>query len=89
MVWTITYSRVDVIVFLSFGYQKWFEYEAQVLIPFISSGPLIPGCTQPTELRASWYLGVKNRQAHGVADDRLFLWQKLARTDATSVLHVA
>jgi uncharacterized membrane protein YkgB len=30
-----------VIVFLLFGYQKWFEYEAQVLIPFISNGPLI------------------------------------------------
>src|SRR6476646_7195752 len=30
-----------VIVFLFFGYQKWFEYEAQVLIPYISNGPLI------------------------------------------------
>jgi len=30
-----------VIVFLLFGYQKWFEYEAQVLISFISNGPLI------------------------------------------------
>ncbi len=30
-----------VIVFLLFGYQKWFEYEAQALIPFISNGPLI------------------------------------------------
>jgi uncharacterized membrane protein YkgB len=30
-----------VIVFLFFGYQKWFAYEAQVLIPFISNGPLI------------------------------------------------
>jgi uncharacterized membrane protein YkgB len=29
-----------VIVFLFFGYQKWFEYEAQVLIPYISNGPL-------------------------------------------------
>ena len=29
-----------VIIFLAFGYQKWFEYEAQVLIPFISNGPL-------------------------------------------------
>ena len=28
-----------VIVFLFFGYQKWFEYEAQVLIPYISNGP--------------------------------------------------
>jgi uncharacterized membrane protein YkgB len=25
-----------VIIFLFFGYQKWFEYEAQVLIPYIS-----------------------------------------------------
>ena len=28
-----------VIIFLFFGYQKWFEYEAQVLIPYISNGP--------------------------------------------------
>ena len=30
-----------VIIFLFFGYQKWFEYEAQVLIPYISNGPLL------------------------------------------------
>ena len=30
-----------VIIFLFFGYQKWFEYEAQALIPYISHGPLI------------------------------------------------
>ena len=30
-----------VIIFLFFGYQKWFEYETQVLIPYISNGPLI------------------------------------------------
>jgi len=30
-----------VIVFLFFGYQKWFDYEAQALIPYISHGPLI------------------------------------------------
>src|ERR1700753_2624049 len=30
-----------VIIFVFFGYQKWFEYEAQVLIPYISNGPLI------------------------------------------------
>jgi uncharacterized membrane protein YkgB len=29
-----------VLTFLLFGYQKWFEYEAQTLIPFISNGPL-------------------------------------------------
>jgi len=30
-----------VIIFLFFGYQKWFEYEAQTLIPYISNGPFI------------------------------------------------
>ena len=30
-----------VLIFLLFGYQKWFEYEAQALIPFISNGPFI------------------------------------------------
>jgi uncharacterized membrane protein YkgB len=30
-----------VIIFAFFGYQKWFEYEAKVLIPYISHGPLI------------------------------------------------
>jgi uncharacterized membrane protein YkgB len=30
-----------VIIFSFFGYQKWFEYEAQTLIPYISNGPLI------------------------------------------------
>src|SRR5262245_10302657 len=29
-----------VLLFLLFGYQKWWEYEAQALIPFISNGPL-------------------------------------------------
>src|ERR671936_2337173 len=28
------------LIFLLFGYQKWFEYEAQTLVPFISNGPL-------------------------------------------------
>ena len=30
-----------VIIFAFFGYQKWFEYEALTLIPYISNGPLI------------------------------------------------
>jgi uncharacterized membrane protein YkgB len=29
-----------VLIFALFGYQKWFEYEAQTLIPFIRNGPL-------------------------------------------------
>ena len=30
-----------VIIFLFFGYQKWFDYEAQALFPYIGHGPLI------------------------------------------------
>lgn len=30
-----------VIIFFFFGYQKWFEYEAQALIPYFTHGPLI------------------------------------------------
>ena len=30
-----------VIIFFFFGYQKWFEYEVERLIPYISNGPLI------------------------------------------------
>ena len=33
-----------VLIFLFFGYQKWFEYEAQALIPYISNGPSFTGC---------------------------------------------
>jgi uncharacterized membrane protein YkgB len=29
------------IIFFFFGYQKWFNYEAQALVPYISHGPLI------------------------------------------------
>ena len=48
-----------VIIFLFFGYQKWFEYEAQVLIPYISNGPLISWMCPVFDVRgASWFLGV-------------------------------
>jgi uncharacterized membrane protein YkgB len=30
-----------VFIFLIFGYQKWFQYEADTLIPYIRNGPLI------------------------------------------------
>jgi uncharacterized membrane protein YkgB len=30
-----------VIIFFFFGYQKWFAYEVERLVPFISNGPLI------------------------------------------------
>jgi uncharacterized membrane protein YkgB len=48
-----------VIVFLLFGYQKWFAYEAQVLIPFISNGPLISWMYPAFGISgASWFLGL-------------------------------
>ena len=48
-----------VIIFLFFGYQKWFVYEAQVLIPYISNGPLIWWMYPAFGVRgASWFLGV-------------------------------
>jgi uncharacterized membrane protein YkgB len=48
-----------VLIFLAFGYQKWFEYEAQVLIPYISNGPLIFWLYPVFGIRgASWFLGV-------------------------------
>src|ERR1700730_18529851 len=48
-----------VIIFLAFGYQKWWEYEAQVLIPYISNGPLIFWMYPVFGNRgASWFLGV-------------------------------
>ena len=48
-----------VLIFLLFGYQKWFEYEAKVLIPYISNGPLIFWLYPVFGIRgASWFLGV-------------------------------
>ena len=48
-----------VIIFLFFGYQKWWEYEAQILIPYISNGPLIWWMYPVFGIRgASWFLGV-------------------------------
>ena len=32
---------VMVVIYLFFGYQKWFEYEAQALIPYFTHGPFI------------------------------------------------
>ena len=48
-----------VIIFLFFGYQKWFQYEADVLIPYISNGPLIFWLYPLFGIRgATWFLGV-------------------------------
>jgi uncharacterized membrane protein YkgB len=48
-----------VLIFFFFGYQKWFDYEAQGLIPFISNGPLISWMYPAFGVRgATWFLGV-------------------------------
>jgi uncharacterized membrane protein YkgB len=48
-----------VIIYLFFGYQKWFEYEAQALIPYISHGPLIFWMYPVFGVRgATYFLGV-------------------------------
>jgi uncharacterized membrane protein YkgB len=47
-----------VIIFLFFGYQKWFQYEADVLVPYISNGPLIFWLYSVFGVRgATWFLG--------------------------------
>ena len=48
-----------VILFVFFGYQKWWDYEVQVLIPYISHGPLIFWLYPMFGIRgASYFLGV-------------------------------
>ena len=66
-----------VIIFLFFGYQKWFEYEAQALIPYISNGPLIFWMYPAFGMRgATYFLGVSEWLFCGL----LFLgfWNKKA-----------
>jgi uncharacterized membrane protein YkgB len=48
-----------IIIYFFFGYQKWFNYEAQALIPFFNNGPLISWMYPVFGIRgASWFLGV-------------------------------
>ena len=48
-----------VILFFFFGYQKWWPYEAERLVPFISNGPLISWLYPAFGHQgASWFLGV-------------------------------
>jgi len=48
-----------VIIYLFFGYQKWFQYEADALIPYISHGPLIFWMYPVFGIRgATYFLGV-------------------------------
>ena len=48
-----------VIMYFFFGYQKWFEYEAKALIPFIGNSPLVSWLYPVFGIRgATWVLGV-------------------------------
>lgn len=48
-----------VIIYFFFGYQKWFEYEAQGLVPFFTHGPLIYWMYAVFGIKSSTYfLGV-------------------------------
>jgi len=48
-----------VIIYLFFGYQKWFDYEVQGLIPFFTHGPLIFWMYPVFGIKgASYFLGV-------------------------------
>lgn len=48
-----------VVIFFFFGYQKWFAYEAQALLPYISHGPLIFWMYPVFGVRgATYFLGV-------------------------------
>jgi uncharacterized membrane protein YkgB len=47
-----------VVIFFFFGYQKWWAYEAQRLVPYISNGPLIFWLYPAFGMRgATWFLG--------------------------------
>jgi hypothetical protein len=51
--------RASMVIIFFFGYQKWFDYEAQGLIPYISRGPLIFWMYPVFGIRgATWFLGV-------------------------------
>ncbi len=66
-----------VLLFVLFGYQKWFPYEAKTLVPFISNGPLIFWMYPVFGIRgASWFLGA----SEWVFGALLFLgfWNKTA-----------
>src|ERR1700751_5092533 len=45
-----------VIIYFFFGYQKWFEYELQGLIPFFTHGPLIFWMYSVFGMKGSTYL---------------------------------
>jgi len=48
-----------VLLFMFFGYQKWFDYEVKALVPFFENGPLISWMYPVFGHRgASWFLGV-------------------------------
>ncbi len=60
--WDVDYHLIRaslVLLFLLFGYQKWFQYEADALVPYIKNGPLIFWMYPLFGMQgATWFLGV-------------------------------
>ncbi|MCS1372854.1 YkgB family protein [Serratia marcescens] len=56
----VIFMRVAlVVIFAAFGYAKWFDYEAQGLVPLIGNSPLLSWMHQAFGIRgASYALGV-------------------------------
>jgi uncharacterized membrane protein YkgB len=62
-----------VLIYFMFGYQKWFQYEAQGLVPFFTHGPLIFWMYPVFGIRGSaYFLGVSDRCLHFSAPSRSF-----------------
>ena len=57
--WDYHFIRAAMVVtFFFFGYQKWFSYESEALIPYISNGPLAFWLYPVFGIRgAAWFLG--------------------------------
>jgi hypothetical protein len=69
-----------VIIFFFFGYQKWWAYEAERLIPYISHGPLIFWLYPTFGLRgASWFFGLLRMDVRHAAVARV-LEQEIGHT---------
>jgi uncharacterized membrane protein YkgB len=72
-----------VIIYFFFGYQKWFDYEAQGLIPFFAHGPLIFWMYPVFGIKgSSYFLGVSEwlfgaLLAAGFWNKKLGVWGSL------------
>ena len=84
-----------VVMFLFFGYQKWFDYEALALIPYINHALSFSGCTPysaskapltSSELRSGCFGALSVRLDPGVAQmDAVLLGQLLVEVSHVQI----